>query len=201
MSVLTILEFPDERLRKKAAEVQVVDGKIKNLVDDMLETMYLAKGIGLAATQVNVHQRIVEAAHWPAVETQRACRDDEVGPLQRAAAVDGLERVDAHDGIDCPIDLARDQGHDTALRANVELGRLGTEDIARNTARIGNCHAERTGGTGSPYAPVLDAERAGAGSGRDLGWLGFPQQLERKISAVTASTDQQERLLSLCYDA
>ncbi|MEQ1740594.1 MAG: peptide deformylase [Methyloglobulus sp.] len=59
MSVLTILEFPDERLRKKAAEVQVVDGKIKKLVDDMLETMYLAKGVGLAATQVNVHQRIV----------------------------------------------------------------------------------------------------------------------------------------------
>jgi peptide deformylase len=59
LSVLTILEFPDDRLRKKAAEVQVVDGKIKKLVDDMLETMYLAKGIGLAATQVNVHQRIV----------------------------------------------------------------------------------------------------------------------------------------------
>ncbi|ESS71769.1 peptide deformylase Def [Methyloglobulus morosus KoM1] len=59
MSVLTILEFPDERLRKKAVDVQVVDGKIKKLVDDMLETMYLAKGIGLAATQVNVHQRIV----------------------------------------------------------------------------------------------------------------------------------------------
>jgi peptide deformylase len=59
LSVLTILEFPDDRLRKKAAEVQVVDGKIKSLVDDMLETMYLAKGIGLAATQVNVHQRIV----------------------------------------------------------------------------------------------------------------------------------------------
>jgi peptide deformylase len=59
LSVLTILEFPDERLRKKAATVQAVDGKIKKLVDDMLETMYLAKGIGLAATQVNVHQRIV----------------------------------------------------------------------------------------------------------------------------------------------
>jgi peptide deformylase len=59
LSVLTILEFPDERLRKKAVEVQAVDGKIKKLVDDMLETMYLAKGIGLAATQVNVHQRIV----------------------------------------------------------------------------------------------------------------------------------------------
>ncbi len=59
MSVLTILEFPDDRLRKKAAEVQVVDGSIRKLVDDMLETMYLAKGVGLAATQVNVHQRIV----------------------------------------------------------------------------------------------------------------------------------------------
>lgn len=59
LSVLTILEFPDDRLRKKAAKVQVVDDNIKKLVDDMLETMYLAKGIGLAATQVNVHQRIV----------------------------------------------------------------------------------------------------------------------------------------------
>jgi peptide deformylase len=59
LSVLTILEFPDERLRKKAALVQAVDGKIKKLVDDMLETMYQAKGVGLAATQVNVHQRIV----------------------------------------------------------------------------------------------------------------------------------------------
>ena len=59
MSVLTILEFPDDRLRKKAVKVQVVDDSIKKLVDDMLETMYLAKGIGLAATQVNVHQRII----------------------------------------------------------------------------------------------------------------------------------------------
>lgn len=59
MSILTILEFPDERLRKKAVMVQAVDIKIKKLVDDMLETMYQAKGIGLAATQVNIHQRIV----------------------------------------------------------------------------------------------------------------------------------------------
>jgi peptide deformylase len=59
LSVLTILEFPDERLRKKASEVKVVDGNVKKLVDDMLETMYQAKGIGLAATKVNVHQRIV----------------------------------------------------------------------------------------------------------------------------------------------
>jgi peptide deformylase len=59
LSILTILEFPDERLRKKAVMVQAVDIKIKKLVDDMLETMYQAKGIGLAATQVNIHQRIV----------------------------------------------------------------------------------------------------------------------------------------------
>jgi len=59
LSILTILEFPDDRLRKKAAPVPVVDGKIKKLVDDMLETMYEAKGVGLAATQVNVHQRVV----------------------------------------------------------------------------------------------------------------------------------------------
>lgn len=59
LSILTILEFPDERLRKKAADVQIIDSTIKKLVDDMLETMYDAKGIGLAATQVNVHQRII----------------------------------------------------------------------------------------------------------------------------------------------
>jgi len=59
LSVLTILEFPDERLRKRAALVKVVDGSVKKLVDDMFETMYAAKGVGLAATQVNVHQRII----------------------------------------------------------------------------------------------------------------------------------------------
>lgn len=59
MSILTILEFPDERLRKKAAAVTAVDDNIRKLLDDMLETMYLSRGIGLAATQVNVHQRII----------------------------------------------------------------------------------------------------------------------------------------------
>jgi peptide deformylase len=59
LSILTILEFPDERLRKKAAIVKTVDDKIKKLVDDMLETMYESRGVGLAATQVDVHQRVV----------------------------------------------------------------------------------------------------------------------------------------------
>jgi peptide deformylase len=59
LSILSILEFPDERLRKRAALVKTVDDKIKKLVDDMLETMYESHGVGLAATQVNVHQRVV----------------------------------------------------------------------------------------------------------------------------------------------
>ena len=59
MSILTILEFPDKRLRTVAKEVDKVDDRIRQLVDDMLETMYAAKGVGLAATQVNVHQRVI----------------------------------------------------------------------------------------------------------------------------------------------
>ncbi len=59
MAILDILEFPDPRLRTKAKPVTKVDDKIRKLTNDMLETMYEAPGIGLAATQVNVHQRIV----------------------------------------------------------------------------------------------------------------------------------------------
>jgi peptide deformylase len=59
VSILTILEFPDKRLRSVAQEVSQVDEQIKTLVDDMLETMYAAKGVGLAATQVNVQKRVI----------------------------------------------------------------------------------------------------------------------------------------------
>ncbi|MDY7562532.1 peptide deformylase [Pseudomonas sp. 10B1] len=59
MAILNILEFPDSRLRTIAKPVAVVDDGIRQLVDDMFETMYEAPGIGLAATQVNVHKRIV----------------------------------------------------------------------------------------------------------------------------------------------
>jgi len=59
MAKLTILEFPDPRLRTRAAEVKTVDGGLRKLIDDMLETMYDAPGIGLAATQVDVHQRLL----------------------------------------------------------------------------------------------------------------------------------------------
>ena len=59
MAILSILEFPDPRLRTIASPVATVDHRIHRLVDDMLETMYDAPGIGLAATQVDVHERII----------------------------------------------------------------------------------------------------------------------------------------------
>jgi len=61
MAKLRILEFPDPRLRKKAVPVEVVDGPLRQLIDDMFETMYEAPGIGLAATQVDVHRRLLVA--------------------------------------------------------------------------------------------------------------------------------------------
>jgi hypothetical protein len=116
-------------------------------------------------------------------------------------AVNALERVDADDGIDLPIDLARNDGDDTAPRANVELGRLRAEGITRNTGWISNYYAKRTGGARSPHASVLGAEGATAGARWNLGWLGFPQQLESDISAVAASGDEQERPLFVRCDA
>ncbi|MEM8593656.1 MAG: peptide deformylase [Pseudomonadota bacterium] len=59
MAIRSILTFPDPRLRTHATDVDTVDDYIRTLVDDMIETMYDAKGIGLAATQINVHKRVV----------------------------------------------------------------------------------------------------------------------------------------------
>ena len=61
MSILSILEFPDPRLRIRAAPVTVFDAKLKRFVADLFETMYGANGVGLAAIQVNVHQRVLVA--------------------------------------------------------------------------------------------------------------------------------------------
>ena len=61
MTTLTILEFPDPRLRTVAVPVTVFDAELKQFVADMFETMYAANGVGLAATQVNVHQRVLVA--------------------------------------------------------------------------------------------------------------------------------------------
>ena len=59
MTKLVILEYPDPRLRKHAAPVAAVDDALRQLADNMLETMYAAKGVGLAATQVDVHKRLI----------------------------------------------------------------------------------------------------------------------------------------------
>jgi peptide deformylase len=59
MARLQVLEFPDPRLRTKAKPVTDVDRTTHKIVEDMFETMYECKGIGLAATQVNIHQRII----------------------------------------------------------------------------------------------------------------------------------------------
>ena len=59
MAKLEILEFPDPRLRTVAKPVEKVNDELRKLIDDMFETMYACPGIGLAATQVNVHQRLI----------------------------------------------------------------------------------------------------------------------------------------------
>lgn len=59
MAILTVLRFPDERLRTKATQVVEVNDNIKAIVNDMFDTMYDENGVGLAATQVNIHQQIV----------------------------------------------------------------------------------------------------------------------------------------------
>ncbi|WP_283147789.1 peptide deformylase [Silvimonas soli] len=59
MAILNILHYPDERLHTIAKPVTVFDAKLQQLINDMAETMYAAPGIGLAATQVNVHERLI----------------------------------------------------------------------------------------------------------------------------------------------
>ena len=61
MAILKILEFPDPRLRTKARSVETVDDALRQVIDDLFETMYAAPGIGLAATQVDFHKRLLVA--------------------------------------------------------------------------------------------------------------------------------------------
>jgi peptide deformylase len=75
MTVLTILEIPDPRLRAVAAPVETVDDAVRQLIDDLFETMYAARGIGLAATQVGVERRVV------VIDLQEG-EDDEGKPIR-----------------------------------------------------------------------------------------------------------------------
>lgn len=58
MALLPILQYPDTRLRIKASPIEQIDDELRRIVDDMYETMYDSKGVGLAATQVNIHKRL-----------------------------------------------------------------------------------------------------------------------------------------------
>ena len=107
MSQLTILRYPDPRLHTVAKPVAAVDARVRKLVDDMLETMYEAEGIGLAATQVDVHERLIvidvsETRDQPMVlinpEITWASEETRVGDegcLSVPGIYDGVERSTA----------------------------------------------------------------------------------------------------------
>ncbi|MDT8319801.1 MAG: peptide deformylase [Xanthomonadales bacterium] len=78
MAKLEILEFPDSRLRTVAKPVDRFDGDLSQLIDDMLETMYAADGIGLAATQVNIHRRVLVLDVSPAQDGPRVYVNPEI---------------------------------------------------------------------------------------------------------------------------
>ncbi|TWH64127.1 peptide deformylase [Azomonas agilis] len=81
MAILNILEFPDPRLRTLAQPVAEVNDQTQQLIDDMFDTMYHAKGIGLAATQVNVHQRVVVMDLSEEHDQPRVFINPEIEPL------------------------------------------------------------------------------------------------------------------------
>jgi peptide deformylase len=105
MAKLDILHYPDARLHTVAKPVKAVDERIRKLVDDMAETMYAAPGIGLAATQVNVHERVVvidiSETHDqlrvfinPEIVAQSGTEESEEGCLSVPGIFDKVTRAD-----------------------------------------------------------------------------------------------------------
>ena len=117
MAKLTILEYPDPRLRTRAQPVTAVDDSIRELVDDMFETMYAAKGIGLAATQVDVHRRVLVTD----VSTDRTEPRVLINPqiIERAGSTEAEEGCLSVPGI---FDTLRTRSETIRVRA---LGRDG----------------------------------------------------------------------------
>src|ERR1700748_3157476 len=104
MAIRTILEFPDPRLRTRAQPVTEFDAELGTLVDDMFETMSAARGIGLAASQVDVHKRVIvidlsEARNEPLVFinpeilTREGVEETEEGCLSVPGIFDEVERA------------------------------------------------------------------------------------------------------------
>ena len=105
MALLHVLHYPDSRLRTKAKSVDVVDDGIRKLIDDLLETMYDAPGIGLAATQVNVHKRVLvvdvsenhdqpHAFVNPVIEFAEGTQEREEGCLSVPGFYEPVERAE-----------------------------------------------------------------------------------------------------------
>lgn len=105
MALLPILHYPDPRLRTKATRVDGVDDRIRRLIDDLLETMYAAPGIGLAATQVNVHKRVLvvdvsenrgqpRAFVNPVIEFAEGTQEREEGCLSVPGFYESVERAE-----------------------------------------------------------------------------------------------------------
>ena len=105
MAVLTILQYPDPRLHKVAAPVAVVDDGVRKLIRDMAQTMYAAPGVGLAATQVDIHKQIIvidiSATHDqlkvfinPQILERRGTSELEEGCLSIPGIYDKVERAD-----------------------------------------------------------------------------------------------------------
>jgi len=105
MARLDILHYPDARLHTVAKPVKAVDARIRKLIDDMAETMYAAPGIGLAATQVNVHERVVvidisethdelRVFNNPEIVAQSGREESEEGCLSVPGIFDKVERAE-----------------------------------------------------------------------------------------------------------
>ena len=104
MSVLTVLEYPDARLRTQAAVVTTVDDAVRQLIDDLFETMYAAPGIGLAATQVDVHECIMVLDISTAKDDPRCFINPEILEQQGSAPSD--EGCLSVPGITEPVERA-----------------------------------------------------------------------------------------------
>lgn len=126
MAQLTILRYPDPRLQKVARPVAQVDARIQTLVDDMLETMYAAPGIGLAATQVDVHERVI------VIDTSET-KNDPLVLINPELVACSAEMVDGEEGC-----LSVPSIYDTVPRhAEVRVRALDRSGVVREVEAAG----------------------------------------------------------------
>lgn len=149
MAILKILHYPDERLHTVAQAVETVDGSVRKLVADMAETMYAAPGIGLAATQVDVHRRVIviDASDTcddlrvfinPQIVERRGTAEFEEGCLSVPGIFDKVQRaewikVQALDGDGRPFALEVDGILGDCIQHEIDHleGRVFVEHLSR----------------------------------------------------------------------